>query len=417
MSGINGLLVNHCENVQSAHTERRKNESVYSYSPKDNLEEKEQGKVLGEDKIYDSVENVSYKLSAAHEKNGSYIVDSPVIKITISRENENVREFFVDIGKVNPQNASVIEMFALCNYENVQDSWRTLKMIQGENLWNGKETWEELSLQKQDFKSMIQNATDEYMDAGLYKEVMDGKKLLSLFEKYKKSTNAGNVTDSEEIVGWQPKKEYLWDDNQWMEIHKIAVLDVDDGFASIEFHDSGELRYYNVLNREADWIMKVTPEQMKKARDLSLDFKMFMNDKTFWENYLSGEVNEEELAEMAKQLNKKENYEKILGQFSDSIKYAWKQATAESGTNGFNVDEDGKLLCMSEFAKKYIIAAMKGENTDLLGNSVESVLEFAKEIVERLNDSHQTVYNKELQKIKDSEKAFYEKLIEKLEKL
>ena len=38
--------------------------------------------------------------------------------------------------------------------------------------------------QKLDWIAMVEETRDEYMDSGLYKQVSDGNKLISLFEQY-----------------------------------------------------------------------------------------------------------------------------------------------------------------------------------------------------------------------------------------
>lgn len=86
-------------------------------------------------------------------------------------------------------------MFALCNYADANGmgidgafgSWQALNYYRtnasdnGEfEMSNGTANFREL---KQDWASMATHMRVGYMGAGIYKQVLDGNKLLQLFEK------------------------------------------------------------------------------------------------------------------------------------------------------------------------------------------------------------------------------------------
>ncbi len=80
------------------------------------------------------------------------------------------------------------------------------------------------------------------------------------------------------------------------------------------------------------------------------------------------------------------------------------------------IDEEGALLYPSEYLKQYLSALMSGESTRICGDTVESVLEFAKTALSHLKDSSQPKYSTALQDFKDQERRFYQKLIGYLDK-
>lgn len=376
MTTINNLITN---NQYQSYTLSNKQEITEPYSP--NLKEEE----------------------AECEK--EFTPETTVIKVTVNTEEESAKEYLINIKEVDTKNASRIEMFALCTYAdacknlsgNTTDSWNLLNSYITDN--TSVSSYE----QKQDWTAIVEKIKDEHMDAGRYKQVLDGNKLIAMFEKY----------------GYEEVKMVKTRGEMWIPYKNIInTMDVDDGYANIEYWNSGELRYNNRLNEEASWTMDVTQEQLQKISELinvADEFREYMYDKSFWENYLNQDISIEELKEIADNSNRPKTYQDFINNFSNSIKNAWEKAKQEAGTDGFGMDEEGNIMYLTEFARMYVIAGIKAESTDLFGSSEESVLELAKEILERLNDKSQPEYNRDTQSFKDKEKVFYEKFIENME--
>ena len=121
--------------------------------------------------------------------------DNPVIKVNVTKPNGK-EEYLININEVNPRNASEIEMFALCNYADAKGigtggtfgSWQTLNYYRDNASHNG---YFELSNDldsfegvKQDWMKMVQFMMKDYMEAGLFKQSLDGKGLLGIFKRY-----------------------------------------------------------------------------------------------------------------------------------------------------------------------------------------------------------------------------------------
>ena len=120
--------------------------------------------------------------------------DNPVIKVNVTKPNGK-EEYLININEVNPRNASEIEMFALCSYADAKGigtggtfgSWQTLNYYRDNashngyfELSNGTDSFQNV---KQDWMKMVQLMMKDYMEAGLFKQSMDGKGLLGIFER------------------------------------------------------------------------------------------------------------------------------------------------------------------------------------------------------------------------------------------
>ena len=124
-----------------------------------------------------------------------YSEENPVIKVNVTRQGKT-EEYRININEVNPRNASEIEMFALCNYADAKGigtggtfgSWQTLNYYRDNashngyfELANGIDSFKSV---KQNWMKMVRLMMKDYMEAGLFKQSLDGKGLLGIFERY-----------------------------------------------------------------------------------------------------------------------------------------------------------------------------------------------------------------------------------------
>lgn len=150
-------------------------------------------RLLGIGFLHDSNHNISYGMRAEYSED--YSADNPIIKVKIQKGNGIVEEFDIDIRDVDPRNASEIEMFALCNYADANGfgtggtfgSWQTLNYYRQNSSLNGSfkmtDTIDLFRSLKQDWTSMVDEMISEYMKGNLFKQSLDGKKLLDIFGK------------------------------------------------------------------------------------------------------------------------------------------------------------------------------------------------------------------------------------------
>lgn len=147
--------------------------------------------------------NMHYGMRAEYAENFS--ADNPIITVKVQKGYGEVEEYNIDIRKVNPQNATEIEMFALCNYADATGngtggtfgSWQTLNYYRDNAAHNGyfemTNTMEQFKNIRQDWTSMVSAMINDYMNAGLYKQALDGNKLLSAFSNFLQGVENENL--------------------------------------------------------------------------------------------------------------------------------------------------------------------------------------------------------------------------------
>ena len=151
-----------------------------------------ESKILGMGFLHNENNTVHYGMCAMYAED--YSEENPVIKVNVTRQG-GTEEYRININEVNPRNATEIEMFALCNYADAKGigtggtfgSWQTLNYYRDNashngyiELTNGTDSFQSV---KQDWMKMVRVMMKDYMDAGLFKQSMDGRGLLGIFEK------------------------------------------------------------------------------------------------------------------------------------------------------------------------------------------------------------------------------------------
>ena len=155
--------------------------------------EVKENKILGMGFLHSENNTVHYGMCAMYAED--YSEENPVIQVNVTKPGGK-EEYLININEVNPRFATEIEMFALCNYADAKGmgtggtfgSWQTLNYY-GDNashngyfeLSNGLDSFKSV---KQDWMKMVQLMMKDYMEAGLFKQSLDGKGLLGIFERY-----------------------------------------------------------------------------------------------------------------------------------------------------------------------------------------------------------------------------------------
>lgn len=412
MSTINNMTFNYQEYKNKTNWQKNKNCSIYdrSYCKIENNSDTDTNKILGNTIITMPSSNVKYELRAEYADDFSENI--PFIKVGINNGDEE-KEYCINIDDINARNASTVEIFALFSYADSHEKnmgfalsiWNTLmEYIQNNPLYvdmNQVEPLEKLCEQKSDWIAIVEKIRNEYIDNGLYKQVSDGNKLISLFEQYGKPETVNmEYMDAEHLI---PAS------------NCICQIPTDIVSACIEIDGNGELHYINIKDKSSNWSMKITQEQLKKALELGDEFALYVGDQSFWECYLNSNMNLTELRDNISKINQKLTYSDILDRLPESIRKSWENARIETGAYEFGIDEDGNRLYLSEFAKKYFFLSLQNKDVDFLGETVDSVLEFARECLEQLENSDCSQYTSDIQELKNSEKQFYQTLITYLE--
>lgn len=167
-----------------------KSEKQKSFEVKDHTNAGRDKKVLGIGFLASSNHNMKYGICAEYAED--YSEDNPIIKVTVQTGNGE-QAYSININDINPRSATEIEMFALCNYADATGkgtggtfgSWQTMRYYSINAIHNGylKESndLENFKTLKQDWVFMVREMMQDYTNAGLYKQGMDGNKLLETF--------------------------------------------------------------------------------------------------------------------------------------------------------------------------------------------------------------------------------------------
>lgn len=105
----------------------------------------------------------------------------------------------------------------------------------------------------------------------------------------------------------------------------------------------------------------------------------------------------------------------------EEVKQAWMKAAEETGTNGLGINSNGMMSHISQMMVQRLKKSWLGgaDDRDILGNSVSSALQAAKQALYDLENPLTPVNtrNMEVQRNRMKEKEFYQAFIQKLEDL
>lgn len=400
MSGVNNVTFSYQEYKAyiKNNKESRLASRTYSMAPGNSAEDE---CILANALFKDAKTGAGYALRATYDDNFSE--DSPLIKVIAEGADQRKQEFIINIDEIDVNAASDMEMFALCSYadahkkktEGAKSSWDTLNAYVQDALSEAASGQPESFGQKRDWLTMVEGEKRTCMESKLYGQVADGNKLIHLLESY------GMPKEVEmRRIG----------ENTLVPVDNVTyVQDLDGGYAQMLFDRSnGEITYVNHLNESACWSMEVSQEMLEKALSLGSEFAFYMSDRSFMESYLNSDKSADELKAA---MDYKTIRSEFWKQLPEPVRQAWEKAAEEAGTDGLGIDEQGVLQYPSEYLKQYLSAVISGASTRLCGDTVESVLEFAKRALSHIEDAKQPKYNAMLQAFKDKEMEFYQKLV------
>lgn len=172
--------------------------------------ESDESRMLGIGFLRDSATGISYGMSASYAKD--YSKDNPVIEVSVTKGQNNIEKYYINIKEVNPANATEIEMFALCNYADANGmgtggtfgSWQTLNYYRRNADFNGNfvltDTTDLCSTFRQNWLSMVSSLMQVYNDAGLFEQGLDGNKLIDLFQVSGYEVSEDKVRDGKNYI-------------------------------------------------------------------------------------------------------------------------------------------------------------------------------------------------------------------------
>lgn len=139
---------------------------------------------LGRAFLQDADKNYSLKAQYAAESTE----DAPIIEVTADCGGERV-SYKVDVNRIDPRNASQLEMSALLSYSDDQGisdggvlgSYGRMEVYadnaQMNGYWEGNQDWDSFVDAKHDWMNIMNRMTDDYSQAGIYSQYLNVRKL------------------------------------------------------------------------------------------------------------------------------------------------------------------------------------------------------------------------------------------------
>lgn len=148
-------------------------------------------KIIGVTMLCDREMNTTYGVKAQY---GSQLdPDNPIVEV-ITNYADTHTKFEVIIKEINPQNATLLEMFALCSYADHKmekepgafGSFRELKnyvnVAGNQRVCHKTQTYFDFVLVKSDWITTVNLMKDEFLEAGIYYQYQSCLHLLDIFD-------------------------------------------------------------------------------------------------------------------------------------------------------------------------------------------------------------------------------------------
>ena len=170
--------------------------------------------------------NQSLGMTAAYSQKSTS--DNPLIEVGITFPGGVKETYEVAINEIDPSNATELEMFALCNYNDALGkkevastfgSWHVLKN-NGRNAeyigdFSMAHSVEEFTTIRQDWNAMVGAMKENHMGAGVFKQALDAEKLLEMFKEYMDAMyeriQSGNIAEPSVQIGGASYTQEEWD--------------------------------------------------------------------------------------------------------------------------------------------------------------------------------------------------------------
>lgn len=187
-------------NHSNVTTENSASNESFAFSSAITKSEERDGEFLGLTMLPEKGKHNIYGMRAKLSDQST--VDNPIVQV-ISNLDGKKEVFDIEIKKIDPANASRMEMFALCCYEdkygtgtgNTFGSFHTFKMYEETAIQNGylnqendqMSVWEQFRNEKKDWIYLTEAALDAFesvADTKAKDMYLKGKKLVAFYNKY-----------------------------------------------------------------------------------------------------------------------------------------------------------------------------------------------------------------------------------------
>lgn len=395
-------------------------------------EHTEDTQILGIGFLPEDSDGVSYGMKCRYADNSTK--DNPVIRVEVSRGWGKTDIYNININEIDTHNATEIEMFALCNYADsigagtggAFGSWQTLKYYSinaEENGYMEKDnSYRGFVHSGYDWNRIVERMMQDYAAAGLHKQVLDGKKLLSVCDK---KTDLDKLKSfikdrADERLSSENRAPYshLADTNGIITYNGVSFV-CDNKCGALCLGDMSNPEDILMIPLSGGGCLKVNRNSigslssaigMFSPKDMGIIMRAIAEDNQCRRN----------LAELDKMENEdfyhSEAYQKTWDEnfkgSAEGVEDAWKKAMEETGVDGFGFDKEGKLTHIPQI----ILARLTTDSSQpVFGNTVESALRFAGQSLLKIERSlEENTDSDGVRSAKEDEKSFYEAFIENL---
>ena len=348
--------------------------------------------------------------NASVYKSKNYTTDNPVFLVMTWDAEGNKTETEIDASKVDPSNASLQEMMALnANRKlNGEESFEDEVMMSAGRL-HGDETssgYEDFFTKNnwiseiEDFMDMqhmlgnvagylrykraseiLQSVSDAIVNIGKAADKADGKEQFSKMaeqyaQKVKEKIKNGETEPTYQIGG------QTFTESEWEKL----IEKMDKNIEQIQAEQADRLEKQNAEEVSNSSIVSVTDSSVSEAK----------------------------VQELLKDNNER-RFEVYGPNAPDEVKQAWMEAAEETGVNGMGM----QMGHITQLDVQRAIKWYNGEDTDVLGTTVESAKQAVEKALYDLENPLEPNTNKSasIQKSIEKEKEFYKAFLEKLKEL
>ncbi len=166
-------------------------------STSERVEKHKGGEIIGFGTIMEPNTNRGWGMNAKYAENST--PENPIVYVETNYGGETVA-YNISINKVDPQNASRLEIFALASYADEQGigcdstfgTYNTLNNFEEMAIHNGyfgagveaANTWEQFKDEKLNWENACKQLTDLFYNCNVLLQYKNGMNIMNLFSKY-----------------------------------------------------------------------------------------------------------------------------------------------------------------------------------------------------------------------------------------
>ncbi len=366
-----------------------------------------------------------YRMTAEYADDATNVF--PKVKVTVTDENGNAREYHVDITKVDTGNATEIEMFALCSHADTKRG--RYADIAGDTLssWESLLFYREVAEQKEgtaqsktamafgteayNWRDMVGSVAETHIEEGAYERYLHVNRMKDMLDYYSHFDGRPDAFEDK----FHAIRDYEF----------IQILSLDNGL-NIEIYDKQKkIVCKDMKGAGVLWGGELTDEEFEKAKEIISKqytdygyggpYQAFLGSYNFWEGILSGEMRLEDCSQYVQELKRQ-----YLGDMFDTcpqqVKEAWKRTEEELDFQGLGLKKDTmEVEFLSEYMRLMAERMQKGMGMNVLGTSVESAIEMARQCIKNLDEMDFSRMSASEKRLKLKERVFYYNFIECLD--